>query len=179
MYPFAVYYGLNNFSPAYLATILFTIVMVRFFLFSHQRKKMPWLLPATIFGALALLLSVFFETTLGFKLYPVAINTAMLVIFSYSYIKPPTVIESLARLTEKNFPDAAIPYTNKVTLIWCLFFFINGSIALYTAIYTTMEIWMIYNGLISYILIGLLMGIEFLVRLKHKKKHQQSTRESQ
>jgi len=42
-----------------------------------------------------------------------------------------------------------------------------------------MEIWMIYNGLISYILIGLLMGIEFLVRLKHKKKHQQSTRESQ
>ena len=84
---------------------------------------------------------------------------------------------------EKNISAQAIKYTANVTLVWCLFFTANGLVSLYTALFTPLDIWMIYNGFISYILMALLMLVEYLVRLKVKKKHQllsaQSTKASE
>lgn len=41
----------------------------------------------------------------------------------------------------------------------------NGGIALATALWADDKVWALYNGLVSYVLIGLLMGGEYLVRL--------------
>jgi len=171
MYPFAVYIGLNNLTPGYLAFILIALVLMRVFLVRSNLKKLPWIVPASILGVAAIGVSALTDTTIGFKLYPLAINFAMLMVFAYSYVKPPTVIESFARLTEKNMSPQAIQYTTKVTLVWCLFFIVNGLASLYTAVFTSLDIWMIYNGFLSYILMGMLMLVEYLVRLKVKKKH--------
>lgn len=171
MYPFAVYIGLNNLTPGYLAFILIALVLMRVFLVRSNLKKLPWIVPASILGVAAIGVSALTDTTIGFKLYPLAINFAMLMVFAYSYVKPPTVIETFARLTEKNMSPQAIQYTAKVTLVWCLFFIVNGLVSLYTALFTSLDIWMIYNGFLSYILIGVLMLVEYLVRLKAKKKH--------
>ena len=92
-------------------------------------------------------------------------------VFSFSLFKPPSVIETFARLKEKNLNKKGIKYTEKVTLIWCLFFIINGCISFYTALYSELEFWMLYNGFISYILMGCLFLGEFLVRLKVKRHH--------
>lgn len=172
MYPFAVYIGLNNLTPGVLATILIALLLIRIFLVRSNLKKLPWLIPASILGVAAIGVSALTNSTMGFKLYPLAINFAMLMVFAYSYVKPPTVIETFARLTEKNMTPQAIQYTAKVTLIWCFFFIGNGLVSLYTALFTSLDIWMIYNGFISYILMGSLMLVEYLVRLKVKKKHQ-------
>jgi len=171
MYPFAVYIGLNNISAEYLAFILITLVLVRVYLVRSNLKKLPWVLPAAMLGISAIVLSAVTDSTLGFKLYPLAINFAMLIVFAFSYVKPPTVIETFARLTEKDLAPPAIKYTAKVTLIWCLFFIVNGLVSLYTAVFTSLDIWMIYNGFISYVMMGILMSVEYLVRLKVKKKH--------
>ena len=172
MYPFAVYIGLNNLSPSALALILIALVLMRVFLARSNLKKLPWLVPASLLGVAAIAVSALTDSIIGFKLYPLAVNFAMLMVFAYSYIKPPTVIETFARLTEKNISSQAIKYTANVTLVWCLFFTANGLVSLYTALFTPLDIWMIYNGFISYILMALLMLVEYLVRLKVKKKHQ-------
>tara|TARA_R110000737_G_scaffold31474_1_gene49961 strand:+ start:675 stop:1286 length:612 start_codon:yes stop_codon:yes gene_type:complete len=183
MYPFAVYIGLNNLSPSALALILIALVLMRVFLARSNLKKLPWLVPASLLGVAAIAVSALTDSIIGFKLYPLAVNFAMLMVFAYSYIKPPTVIETFARLTEKNISSQAIKYTANVTLVWCLFFTANGLVSLYTALFTPLDIWMIYNGFISYILMALLMLVEYLVRLKVKKKHQllsaQSTKASE
>ena len=183
MYPFAVYIGLNNLSHSALALILIALVLMRVFLARSNLKKLPWLVPASFLGVAAIGVSALTDSTIGFKLYPLAVNFAMLMVFAYSYIKPPTVIETFARLTEKNISSQAIKYTANVTLVWCLFFTANGLVSLYTALFTPLDIWMIYNGFISYILMALLMLVEYLVRLKVKKKHQllsaQSTKASE
>lgn len=171
MYPFAVYIGLNNIKPGYLAIILIAFVVMRIFLVRTKLKKLPWLLPASMLGIVAIMTSVFTDSTVGFKLYPLAINFAMLMVFSYSYFKPPTVIETFARLSEDELPPSAIKYTAKVTLVWCLFFIVNGLVSLYTAVFMSLDSWMIYNGFISYVMMGLLMLVEYLVRLKVKKQH--------
>lgn len=174
MYPFAIYFGLKYFSPINLAFFLLAALLVRILLLRHQLEKMPWLLPATLLGMIAIALGSLAETSMGFKLYPLAVNFAMLLVFGYSYVKPPTVIESLARLTEKDFPEKAVAYTQKITLVWCLFFIVNGLVSLYTALFLSLDIWLLYNGFLSYIFMGLLMGVEYLVRIKVKKSHQQN-----
>ncbi len=171
MYPFAVYIGLNNIAPSYLAIILIVLVLLRIVLVRARLEKLPWMLPASLLGILAIGTSVITDSSLGFKLYPLAVNFSMLVVFAYSYYKPPTVIETFARLNEKNMSAPAIKYTAKVTLVWCLFFIINGLISLYTALFMTLDIWMIYNGFLSYVLMATLMLVEYLVRLKVKKQH--------
>jgi len=172
LYPFAIYFGLNYFSPSVLSTLLVGLLLLRLLLVKKTLTKMPWLLPATLLGAIAISYSLVSNSTLGFKLYPIMVNLAMLGVFSYSIYRPPTVIETFARITDKHLTPQAIQYTVKVTFVWCIFFIINGLISFYTAIFSSFEVWMLYNGFVAYVLMGILMGIEYLVRIQVKKKHQ-------
>ena len=74
------------------------------------------------------------------------------------------IVERLARLREPNLPEAGVRYTYLVTLIWCAFFIINGSVALFTALNGDMTLWTTWNGMVSYLLMGTLMVGEWLVR---------------
>jgi uncharacterized membrane protein len=75
------------------------------------------------------------------------------------------MVERIARLTEPDLSEEAINYTRNVTVIWVIFFLINGTIATYTTFYTSIEVWTLYNGLIAYLLMGLIFGIEYTVRM--------------
>jgi len=175
LYPFAVYLGLNYVSPFWLALVLLALLLSRLVMLRGVLNKMPWLLPASALGGLAIVTSLFTDSDIGFKLYPLMVNFAMLVVFAYSYLKPPTVIETFARLQDPNLPDHALSYIRKVTLVWCGFFIINASISLYTALYSSFKVWTFYNGFIAYILIGSLAAIEFVVRLFVQRKHKNSS----
>jgi uncharacterized membrane protein len=179
LYPFAVYYGLHYFPPRFLAVILLVLLFLRIVLLKNNLAKMPWVLPATILGSLAIIFSLFTQLPIGFKLYPLLVNCSLFSVFAFSLFKPPSVIETLARLKEKNLNMNGVKYTEKVTLLWCVFFFVNGSISLYTALYSELEYWMLYNGFISYVLMGTLFAGEFLVRLKVKKHHKNSEKKEQ
>ena len=109
------------------------------------------------------------------KLYSVAVNAAMLSVFAGSFFFEPVIIFRFATLADKSIKGA--PYENqvyaycrKVTLVWCVFFVINGSIAAFTALHDFgnealgNKIWAAYNGGISYFLIGALFAAELLVR---------------
>lgn len=80
------------------------------------------------------------------------------------------LVERLARLRDPQLPDAAVRYTRRVTQIWCVFFILNGSIALFTAIYGDMTLWTAWNGMIAYLLMGALMAGEWLVRRQMIKR---------
>ena len=89
------------------------------------------------------------------------------VIAEKSGVDLPTVIERIARLTDPALPDEAIPYVTGVTRVWCAFFVVNGAIALWTALAASDATWALYNGAISYVLIGALLLGERLVRPRH------------
>lgn len=125
-------------------------------------------------AGLVLGLSALSNSSALMRFYPVVINLSMLGFFALSLIKPPSVIETLARLSDPQLPDSAIPYTKNVTKAWCLFFAFNGFVAAYTAVFMSLESWTIYNGFVSYILIGLMFGVEYLIRRKVKAKHRQN-----
>ena len=104
------------------------------------------------------------------KLYPVWVNVVMLAVFGYSLFHPPSVVERLARLQEPDLPASGVAYTRQVTKVWCVFFVLNGAAAAFTALYCTDAVWALYNGLIAYVLMGCLMGIEWCVRQQVRRR---------
>ncbi|BAJ04065.1 COG4648 family protein [Shewanella violacea] len=160
-YPLAVYFGLNYLPTGTIAMVLCCILITRLLIQKQQVKAM--ILPIIV--GIGLTAASFIAKRHDWLLYyPVVINLSMLMLFAYSLKLGPCMIERLARLKEPELPDEAIPYLIKVTKIWCGLFVFNGSVALYTAHYASLEIWTLYNGLIAYLLIGSLLGGEWLYR---------------
>ncbi|MCC6591837.1 MAG: hypothetical protein IT479_01055 [Xanthomonadales bacterium] len=167
VYPVAVYLSLDRFEPRWLALLLLAIALAR--LGGGRRDPLAWATAAT---ALALaLLSGWFNAWLPVKLYPVAVNALLLVLFGLSLRHPPSFVERLARLQEPQLPAHAVAYTRRVTQVWCGFFVLNGGIALWTALYASHAAWALYNGLLAYLLMGALFAGEWWVRQRVRARH--------
>ena len=98
------------------------------------------------------------------RLYPIIINVMFFMVFFKSLSTEKTIIQSIAEIKEKNITPKKQKYMRKLTVVWCGFFIINASLSAYTLIYMTIKQWTIYNGFISYILIGALIVSELLYR---------------
>jgi len=163
LYPIAIYFSLGRIEPRWIALLLLFVAVMR----ALASPEKFWRYAAGAAFVLALL-SMYLNHATPLKLYPVIVSATLLTVFTISLWHPPSVIERLARLQDPGLPVEAIPYTRKVTIIWCVFFAVNGSIAFLTALYASDRIWALYNGLISYCLMGALFAGEWLVRPKHK-----------
>lgn len=111
------------------------------------------------------------DTLTGVLFYPVWMNLAMLCVFLLSLWKKPAVVTRLARLMGGELSERAVAYTEKVTWVWVAFFVVNGSVSLGTVLWGDIDLWTLYNGLIAYVLMGLLFMIEWGVRRVVKNKH--------
>lgn len=152
-------------EPRWLAGLLLLAAATRLFTFK-QSKLARW--SVVVLLALAAV-AIGWNALLPLKLYPVLVSFVLLIAFSTTLIFPPSMVERFARMSEPDLPLAAVAYTRRVTQIWCLFFIVNGAIALSTAIWATEAVWSLYTGVISYVLMGLLFGGEFLYRQRFKR----------
>lgn len=105
--------------------------------------------------------------------YPVLINAFMLLLFGSSLFQSQTLIERLARLQQPNLSAAGVRYTRRVTQLWCGVFLLNGGVATGLIWLEQWQAWAWYNGLVSYLIVGLVMTAEWLVRQRVKKQHKQ------
>jgi uncharacterized membrane protein len=119
-----------------------------------------WLGPcAALLGVAALLL----RSSASLLYYPVLVNAVFLLAFAASLFQSQTLIERLARRLNPALPPHGVRYTRKVTIAWCVFFIVNGSIAWWTTT-QAMSVWTLYNGLIAYVAMGIMFGGEWLIR---------------
>lgn len=154
-------------EPRLLAGLLVLAAGLRMLAVKNDRVARWWMA-----GALLLAMAAAWGNAwMPLKLYPVLVNAAMLGLFGYSLIAPPSLIERLARLQEPDLPLQAVHYTRRVTQVWCGFFLVNGAIALATALWASPAIWSLYNGVIAYGLMGILFGGEYLIRQRFKQRH--------
>ena len=159
LYPFAIWFGMGRLEPRWLAGMLLLVVIAR-----ALGKREPFWWAAAVGAAVLVAAAWAANDALPLKLYPVLVSAVLLGLFGMSLRHPPTAIERLARLQDPDLPSEAIPYTRKVTIVWCVFFVVNGSISAGTALWATDAVWALYNGLISYLLMGALFAGEWLVR---------------
>ena len=165
-YPLLVYFGLgSHVEPRWLALLLVGMALLR----AAFARERVWLVAAL--GAMVLAVASFWgNQVMPLKLYPVLVNVVMLCVFSISLAYPPSVIERLARLHEPDLPPSGVAYTRRVTQVWCGFFVVNGTISLLTVFWATDAGWALYNGLISYLLMGVLFVGEWVLRKRMKAR---------
>ncbi|WP_261817669.1 COG4648 family protein [Vibrio gallicus] len=171
-YPLAVYFGIERYGLSLVGGVLIAALLLRLLYSSKSRLKelkQLALISASV-GITLVALGVIFRQQGLLTFYPVVVNLCMLMVFANSLRQQQTIVERLARLQDPDLPQSGIDYTRAVTKVWCAFFIINASIALYTC-FLSMAIWTLYNGLISYILAGLLFAIEWIVRQFKLKEH--------
>ncbi|WP_339724049.1 hypothetical protein [uncultured Paraglaciecola sp.] len=170
LYPVIAYVGLSFGSPSLVALGLIIILLLRYN-FGHSLvfdKRYIRLFIATVIVVLGY--SLITDSSHGIRFYPVVMSMLFLGIFALSLWSKQSIVERIARIREPDLPTSAISYTRKVTICWCVFFLINGAIAFYTAVYSDIATWTLYNGLISYCIMAILAGVEWLVRKKYKYK---------
>ena len=138
-------------------------------IFFRLRKNLRLLVSSSLLMLLGLV-CFFTGQTLFIKLYPLLMNLIFLFTFGATLFIPPNICFRFACLSQKNLKKSHIArrvekYCFKVTVIWCIFFVLNGSAALYTVFSKSDRMWSLYNGGISYALMGGLFAAEFLVRM--------------
>ncbi|ASY75316.1 COG4648 family protein [Pectobacterium polaris] len=175
-WPFLAWFSITHPEHRWLLAVLALMFVLRFAtlrdennLFENKAFKGTalWLAAAGVVLSVASLLL----RDGGWLLwYPVAVNSVMLMLFGGSLYRGMPLVERLARLQEPELPAQAIAYTRRVTKVWCWFFIFNGSIAVLTCLVGNLHWWTLWNGVISYVLMGLLMGGEWLIRQRLRKR---------
>ncbi len=153
-----------------LALMLFLSITGRASKDENGRQKFDYknLLSSAIFLAVGIAClatnSIFF-----LKLYPVAVCVSFFFLFGMTFFSPPVIVYRFATLRDKRIECA--PYKNivekycrKVTLVWCVFFILNICVSVWTAFFCSERGWSLYNGCISYIIMGIIFAVEFIIR---------------
>ncbi len=163
LYPLGVYWSLDYLTPRTIGFILLALILLRSLLSKSTLRHTQGLLWG---GVVFCGFIIGLDSALTLRFYPALINGLLFTFFFSSLYFPPPVIERLARLQHPDLPEAGVIYTRKVTRVWCIFFLLNATVSLVISFYGSMELWSLYNGLIAYVLMGLLMAIEYGVRTR-------------
>ena len=163
-YPVLVYFSLDTLPVAFLGLLLLGLAGARLLMLRRAPGE-PLVIAAGVIAMVAAgAYTIISRSSEGLRFYPVLMSAAMLALFAWSLRQPQSIIERVARVVYDDFPPEAVRYTRRVTAVWCGFFVVNGLIALWTAVAASWATWTLYNGLISYGLMGLLFVGEYAVR---------------
>ncbi len=166
-YPILALILVRFLSPVWIVALLAALLAVR--LLTGWKSAPVSMIVASIAAICAMALLSAWNGALAMRLYPVFMTGAILIAFASTLVNPPSMIERFARLAEPDLPDSGVAYTRKVTMVWCVFLALNLCVALWTALTASLEMWALYNGFVSYVLMGLLFAGEFLVRRQVRK----------
>jgi uncharacterized membrane protein len=124
-------------------------------------------------GAVSLFMG---DSPLVLKLYPALADLAYITILTSSFfVSPPFAyyfIEIFDRTIKDRIPAPRFErYCFKATLVWCVFFVLDGIIALLTVLYGTDIVWAVYNSGITYVIMGLIFFGEFVILKMIVKQH--------
>ncbi|MGI0117107.1 hypothetical protein [Zooshikella sp. RANM57] len=166
IYPLWVYWGINHLNPRWIAFILCVFFIIRLWcirnVLTKAMKTQLWL--ASVIGIVITGSSALTANEQLLRFYPVIVSGGFFCWFALSLWFPPTVIEMFARLKKPDLSEYAVRYTRHVTLWWCLFFMMNGAVATWSAVEGSLAFWTIYNGSVSYVIMGIWFAIEWCFR---------------
>ena len=129
-------------------------------------KKIAKIFPVCF--SICIIILCYVKKIMILKIYPPCCNLFYFLLFFVSLFTKETVVQKIAKVLEGELSDEMMIYTRKLTYIWCIFTFFNFLISVAT-IFLSDKIWVLYNGCISYIIMGIIFVSEFIYRKKIAK----------
>jgi len=116
------------------------------------------LTPVVVWGLYLLRANVWF------RLYPALMVLVALTVFAVSLFRTP-LVETFARGMGEALDARGVAYCRRVTQVWVVFLSVHLAVTVMT-VFASHEVWAFYNGVIAYLLMGILFVGEWLVRRK-------------
>lgn len=165
-YPFGVYAALRlggaRTAALALAALLVPAAIVRLRGLDRPSIKTVAFVPVV---ALVMLLVSATLNRFGMVLaIPTAVNAVLLAGFAPTLTTATPMVERFARIQHPDLTPEEVRWCRSWTVVWCLFFVWNGGVAAALALFGSIESWTVYNGLLSYVQMGLLFTVEHVVR---------------
>jgi uncharacterized membrane protein len=168
LYPLLVYFGLRVLPPSFFGLLLAVLILPR--LFALKAGERMLMLPLMLLLFLYAIGATIYGRAQALFYYPVLVNLLMCVTFAASALGDEPLLLRLVRSRGAKLSEHAPRYLKGLTCIWAGFFAVNALIALWTTT-ASLEVWTLYNGLIAYVLVALLISAEWLYRGHYKKMH--------
>lgn len=132
--------------------------------------KLKFLIPFLI--TVCVILIFHYTQFFAVKFYPVMANFTAFMVFFISIFSEETVIQKFAKMLEGGtLDDFTRIYTRRLTYVWCVFCFLNLCVSIVT-VFMPEKWWALYNGFISYLALGTMFAVEYIVRVVLRKKYQ-------
>lgn len=167
-YPAFVWLGLTAGSPRQVALVLLCLLVpVSLWLLRSAGggKAALVLVLAPLLTVAAIAGSALFDEAAWLFAEPVVISLVMLLVFGVTLRRGAVpMIERFARLQEPDLSLDKQRWCRLWTWIWCSFFVVNAAAAGVLAAVAPMAWWVFYTTTLSYGLMGLLFGGEWLLR---------------
>ncbi len=165
-YPVLIFASLTWLEPRQVGLVVLVLALVRLAMARMSTAvavaKAAWIPVAAV--ALVATGTAILNDPTGLLLAPTLVNVALLGTFGLSLWSDQPMVERFARSQVAELPDDEVAYCRSVTKVWCVFFAANGSTALYLALASDVETWVLFTGLVSYLLIGMLFTVEYIYR---------------
>jgi uncharacterized membrane protein len=126
--------------------------------------------PALVMVAVATAATSVLDATAAAQAYPILMSLGMAAAFGLSLRWPPTLIEIFAAVVEPQPTAAARTYMRRVTVAWSLFLVANAGLSAASWASGDLGLWTLYNGLVAYLLMGLMFGAEYLIRRRVRSR---------
>jgi uncharacterized membrane protein len=167
-FPALVFFGRDLLAPSSLALVGAALLLARLLLSGGVAGVLAiaTLVPALFLAAVALS-----GDDRAALLYPAVVNGVLLACFAATLARPPSMIERLARLSGMAISPAGIRYTRGVTILWSVFFLVNGSIAAWLALRDSLAAWAMWTGVWGYVAAAVLMAVEFVYRQRYRARY--------
>lgn len=172
----------------FISSVAYPIIWLFFYENSKLLFFLPWLM-AVLWGIKGLLQRIVWQRYFAFAMailllligitrsietmywYPIIISGVMLFIFGSSLFAEQTIIERFARLQTPDLPEYGIVYTRRVTIVWTAFFIFNIIVTGTLILLENYQLWALFTGVISYLLMGIIMSVEYCIRQIVMKKY--------
>jgi len=166
-YPIVVYLGLQYLPVSFFGVLLLMMVVARWgvMLPAERRLMLPLLAGLLTYSAATALSGS--QRMLLF--YPALVNFTMCALFAWSLRQEESILLRLVRARKVQVSEFGPAYINRLTGVWAVFFALNGIAAIVSG-YISLELWALYNGLLSYLVMAALIVGELVFRRYYKRR---------
>ena len=167
LYPFIIYFGIRVLPAGFFGLLLAVLVVLRFSVVGKDERAMA--LPLMLLLLAYAIVAAIVGRTQALLYYPVLVNGLLCTVFALSLRKGEALLLRLMRARGVPMSEYGPGYLTRLTAVWAGFFGANSLVALWTTT-ASLEVWTLYNGLISYLLVAVLMLSEWLFRRRYKRR---------
>jgi uncharacterized membrane protein len=161
LYPLFVYKGMES-GMNWLMPVIFSYIFLdRAWRSQRPSKRLGYALVAVL-----LLLGAYYLQPITAKIMPVLVQLMLMVFFGRGLLEDnrQTFIENVVRLQYPESPPAVSQYCRQLTWVWTAFFAANALVCTVLAIWGSGFWWALYNGVLIYVLMGVLGIGEYVYR---------------